>query len=319
MKIVDDKLWSMEECKVMAVMTIDLSVAFDTCDHSILLKVLQEKFGIKGKCLSWFDMYLRPRHCKVNIGSAYSSEYELKCSVPQGSCARTVAYLAYASTLQEVIPLDIPLYGYADDHSVKKAFRAGSQNKNEEKKTIEDLENGAKNIKTWIGINRLKMNDGKSEFAHNNLIFFGTSQMTEKFSLGWELNKTPLTFTESILTARPLRHLSVNVPPSKGLLFSYHCSHLLFWLRIPSSFTMFFQDALIDTNLIFFGSSQMTEKFSLGWELNPKPLTFLASTLIDRPLRHLSVTVPPSKGLLFSYHYRICSVWIKTTSGQMEI
>ena len=41
-------------------------------------------------------------------------------------------------------PSDIPLHRFADDHSVKKAFRAGLQNNNEEKKTIKDLENGAK-------------------------------------------------------------------------------------------------------------------------------------------------------------------------------
>ena len=41
--------------------------------------------------------------------------------------------------------------------------------------------------------------------------------MTEKFSLGWELNLTPLTFQLCALAARPLRHLSVTVPPSKGL------------------------------------------------------------------------------------------------------
>ena len=62
----------------------------------------------------------------------------------------------------------------------------------------------------------------------NDLIFFGTSQITEKSSLGWESNPVPLTFQVSTLTTRPPRHLSVTVPPSKGLFcFSYHCSHLL--------------------------------------------------------------------------------------------
>ena len=55
--------------------------------------------------------------------------------------------------------------------------------------------------------------------------------MTEKFSLGWELILTPLIFRMSALAARQPRQLSVTVPPSKGPLFSYHCSHLL--LRVP--------------------------------------------------------------------------------------
>ena len=128
----------------MTLKALDLFAAFDMVNYSILPKVFQKKFGMEGKCLSWFDMYQTPRHSKVNVGLAYSSEHELQCSVPQGSCARPMTYLAYASTLQEVIPSDIPLCRFADDHSVKKAFRAGSQNSIEEKKTIEDLENGAK-------------------------------------------------------------------------------------------------------------------------------------------------------------------------------
>ena len=45
---------------------------------------------------------------------------------------------------QEVIPSEIPLHRFADDHSVKKVFRGGSQNNSEERKTIEYQENGAK-------------------------------------------------------------------------------------------------------------------------------------------------------------------------------
>ena len=46
----------MEEGKVMALTVLDLLAAFDTVNHSILLRVLQKKFGMQGKCLSSFDM-----------------------------------------------------------------------------------------------------------------------------------------------------------------------------------------------------------------------------------------------------------------------
>ena len=114
-KIVDNMLWSMEEGNVTALMPLHLSAAFDAVGHSILLKILQ-KNGMEGKCLSWFDTYLSPKHCKVNVGLVHSSEHELQCSVPQGICAGPVTYLTYASTLQEVIPSDIPLHGFAGDH-----------------------------------------------------------------------------------------------------------------------------------------------------------------------------------------------------------
>ena len=83
--------------------------------------------------------------------------------------------------------------------------------------------------------------------VHNNLIFFETSQtqMTEQFSLGWESNQMALTFHVSTLTARPLRHLSVTVLPSNGLLFTYHCSHLLFLVEDPLKFHNVSQDVFI--------------------------------------------------------------------------
>ena len=81
---------------------MDLSAAFDTVDHNILLEVLNKKFGIEGTPLQWFSSYLRLRSCKVNIGSNYSNEKQLQFSVPQGSCAGPTAYLAYASTMREI-------------------------------------------------------------------------------------------------------------------------------------------------------------------------------------------------------------------------
>ena len=38
-----------------------LSAAFDTVDHDILLNILNNKFGVEGKALRWFDSYLCPR------------------------------------------------------------------------------------------------------------------------------------------------------------------------------------------------------------------------------------------------------------------
>ena len=122
-------------------------------DHEILLSLLQKKFGIEGTCLEWINTYLRPRFYKVNVGNVYSKEHDLNCPVPQGSCARPVLYLTYASSLQDVIPLGVPLHSFADDHSVKKNFHADKKNRNLERKTIKDLEENASKIKQWMDIN----------------------------------------------------------------------------------------------------------------------------------------------------------------------
>ena len=134
-KLTDDLLWAMEHPEVTPLAAIDLSAAFDTVDHDMLLSVFSKKFGVVDNALKWFDAYLRPRRFQVLIGDTRSKEIDIPFSVPQGSCAGPVLYSAYASTLQEVINdqdesprinKSIELHGFADDHVYKKSFIAKS-------------------------------------------------------------------------------------------------------------------------------------------------------------------------------------------------
>ena len=172
----------MEHQEVTLLVAIDLSATFDTIDQDLLLSILSKKFGVVNNALKWFDSYLRPRRFQVQIDDTKSKEIELPFSVPQGSCAGPVLYLAYASTLQEVMhdpdessstykPID--LHGFADDHTYKKLFAAISRT--DETNTMGELVNCAVRIKNWIDGNRLKMNDSKTEF-----IMFGSRKMLTK-------------------------------------------------------------------------------------------------------------------------------------------
>ena len=96
------------------------------------------------------------------MGTKFSTIRPLDCSVPQGSLAGPNLYSAYASTLQEVVPGDVGLNGFADDHSVKRSFTA--DDRKAEQTIISALQNCLMNVKTWMDENRLKMNDGKTEF-----------------------------------------------------------------------------------------------------------------------------------------------------------
>ena len=88
---------------------------------------------------------------------------------------RPVLYLAYASSLQDVIPMGMALHGFGDDQSVKKSFHTNKKNRNFERKTIQGLEDGVMKIKHWMDINWLKMNDGITEF-----ILYGSRQQLLK-------------------------------------------------------------------------------------------------------------------------------------------
>ena len=198
-KLMDDLLWTMENQKITALMAIDLSAAFDTVDHDVLLQVLNVKFGIGEKALDWFDSYLRPRSCKVNVKAAYSHEKDLAFSVPQGSCAGPVLYLAYASTMQEVVPDNIDLHGYADDHALKISFNPAEQT--EEHNAINQLELCAQNIKEWMDKNRLKMNSSKTEY-----ILFGSAyHLGQCTTNGLNVNG------ESVTLSNEIKYLGVHL------------------------------------------------------------------------------------------------------------
>ena len=70
----NDILWVMERQSITSLIATDLSAAFDTVDHDILLDTLNHKFGIEDKALKWFDNYLRPRSFKVVIDGTHSEE-----------------------------------------------------------------------------------------------------------------------------------------------------------------------------------------------------------------------------------------------------
>ena len=163
----------MENQNIMAIMALDLSTAFDTVNHRILLNVLEKNFGLKGTVLNWFNSYLDQRSCKVNIGEEYSSTRELAFSVPQGSCAGAQLFNLYCSTMQEVANPPLTLHGFADDHVVGNKFKPGEWN--EEERCMHELEECAANLKVWMNENRLKMNSDKTEF-----VLFGSRSQLDK-------------------------------------------------------------------------------------------------------------------------------------------
>ena len=173
LRLVHDLLDAMEKQEVTALIAIDLSAAFDTVDHDILLEVLQKQYGVTGTALNWVDSYLRPRSCKVNVGSAYSTPRSLQCCVPQGSCSGPWFYLTYAGTLFDEIPSSISVYGFADDHTANKRFCPNSVG--DERLAITHLEECAVTINNWMNSNKLKMNTKKTEF-----ILFGSQTQLNK-------------------------------------------------------------------------------------------------------------------------------------------
>ena len=167
LKLTNDTLWEIENKNITAVVILDLLAAFDTVNHNLLLEVLDKKFGIKDTALCWYEQYLKPRKFRVCINGNYSQEKTLEFSVPQGSTQGAYLFISYASTLNEVIPKDLQLNGYADDHSIWKCFRI-----EDELNTITTIESTILDVKHWMDAVCLKMNESKMEF-----IYLGSKKM----------------------------------------------------------------------------------------------------------------------------------------------
>ena len=88
----------MNSQRVSLLVLLDLSAAFDTIDHKILLKRLQNNLGIGGTVLLWFASYLSNRKQRIHVNGSISDEFTYNCGVPQGSCLKIPTDVIYTLT-----------------------------------------------------------------------------------------------------------------------------------------------------------------------------------------------------------------------------
>lgn len=88
------------ECSVLVL--LDLSAAFDTLDHHILIERLRQRVGISGSQLDWLSSYLSNRTFSVTDNHAKLAE-SLFCSVPQGSVLGQILITLYSLPFGQLI------------------------------------------------------------------------------------------------------------------------------------------------------------------------------------------------------------------------
>ena len=135
----------------------DLSKAFDTVDHSMLLKKLKF-YGITDKNLAWFGSYLSNRKQYIEIGE--NSKTDLKyvpCGVPQGSILGPFLFLVYVNDLPNASRLLDPIM-FGDDTNL-------FFNHKGIKHLFTVVNNGLVNIKDWFTANKLSLNVEKTKYS----------------------------------------------------------------------------------------------------------------------------------------------------------
>ena len=104
---------------------LDLSKAFDTLEHSTLLRKLN-KYGIRGNAHSWFESYLTDRSlnvkCNVNGSSGLSELRNITFGVPQGSCLGPLLFLVFCNDLYMHLEMTKSIL-FADDTTIFNSHR----------------------------------------------------------------------------------------------------------------------------------------------------------------------------------------------------
>lgn len=147
-------LSNMDNGKFNSVVFLDLSKAFDTVDHSILIQKLR-LYGLSVQTLKWFESYLTDRTQCCSINGHFSSFKKIKCGVPQGSILGPLLFLIYINDLPNCVHHSKPRM-YADDTNLTTSGRSL-------KKVIQSTNKDLSNIKQWLLANKLSLNATKTE------------------------------------------------------------------------------------------------------------------------------------------------------------
>ena len=157
-RVQHDIITAMSGKKACLLVLLDLSCAFDTVDHEILIDTLCQ-MGIRDTALDWFRSYLHKRSQYVAVGDAVSASKELVYGVPQGSVLGPALFGLYTASLGRLLhSCGVNYHLYADDTSLYVTFDPGSVDD-----ALEVVQNCLTVVRKHLQNLKLKMNNEKTD------------------------------------------------------------------------------------------------------------------------------------------------------------
>ena len=89
----NDILRALDDQKAVLLLMLDLSAAFDTVDHEIMLHRLRNDFGVTVSAHMWYSSYFSNRSCRVFVSGSYSDTLHLDFGVLQGSVTGPLCFV----------------------------------------------------------------------------------------------------------------------------------------------------------------------------------------------------------------------------------
>ena len=158
-RVQNDVICAVGQRKAVLLVLLDMSAAFDTVNHQLLIKTLQQ-LGIRGTMLHWFSTYLIGRLQRIKVNGVTSQPKILDCGVPQGSVLGPILFTIYTASLGQLLrQLDVQYHFYADDSQLWVIFKPPELDT-----AIGQMEKCIVSVQKWMLSHQLKMNDDKTEF-----------------------------------------------------------------------------------------------------------------------------------------------------------
>jgi len=165
-KIHNDLITNIDQGLIGALVLLDLSSAFDTVDHSLLLKILQRCLSVIDSALEWFSSYLTDRTQTIHTNKSISNIVHISCGILQGSSLGPKAFIAYTEEIDSVFADHrLDHHSFADDTQVYVATVPSQAH------TIAPrLQHCISEVAAWCSARRLQLNPTKTE-----ILWFGSA------------------------------------------------------------------------------------------------------------------------------------------------
>jgi len=177
--LTENILDNMDNGLVTGAVFLDLSKAFDTVDHQLLLKKLKS-LGLNNNSMDWFKSYLSAREQVVSIGNCLSCPKPISVGVPQGSILGPLLFIIYVNDLPQCLR-HCKIILYADDTLIYYSA-----------KTAQDVEIylniDLKTVSQWLLSNLLTLNCAKSRVV----LFGSTRRLKSLNTVSIKINDSPL-------------------------------------------------------------------------------------------------------------------------------